>query len=126
MSKILNIDKTKRNRPYTTPTGFFDELEDNIWKEVKGEFPNTQINDCIGQVKLSVRTISRKLPKLRLFIGTALAAVASTVLVLMVNLKYGQQNSYSVNDVDQAFSQLSPDDQSFLLNVYQDDIFINE
>lgn len=126
MNKIFNIDKNKRDCPYTTPEGFFDELEDNIWQEVKDEFHDTQITGHTGQAKLSTTNISRRSSKMRLFIGTAMAAVASIALVFIVSLKWSQQNSYTVNDVDQAFSQLSPDDQSFLLSVYQDDIFISE
>lgn len=51
---------------------------------------------------------------------------ASVALVLIVNINLPKQTTISMNDVDKAFSQLSTDDQAYLLSVYQDDVFINE
>ena len=51
---------------------------------------------------------------------------ASVALVLIVNINLSKQSTVSINDVDQAFGKLSTDDQAYLLNVYQEDIFINE
>ena len=38
MNKDFDFDKVGKQMPYTTPEGFFDKLEEDIWAEVK--------NDC--------------------------------------------------------------------------------
>ena len=109
METISEFDKGGRKSPYTTPDGFFDELEENIWKEVKD-----------GYVK------PRRPSALQVFLGSAIAVAASVALVFFVNMKAPRHDAYTVSDVDQAFSQLSADDQAFMLSVYQNDMFINE
>lgn len=36
MEKEFDFDKIGKRMPYQTPDGFFDEMEANIWNEVKG------------------------------------------------------------------------------------------
>lgn len=55
-----------------------------------------------------------------------IAVAASVTLVFIVNMNFSKQATVSIKDVDNAFSQLSTDDQAYLLDVYQDDVFINE
>ena len=55
-----------------------------------------------------------------------IAVAASVTLVFIVNMFFPKQTTVSINDVDNAFSKLSIEDQAYLLNVYQDDVFINE
>lgn len=126
MNKSFDFDKKERNTPYTTPDGFFDKLEVDVWKQVKDEFVDVQTNSDNIQAISSKKAYFYKVSKLRLLIGSAMAVAASVVLAFVINIKSPQQKMYTVSDVDQAFCQLSADDQSFLLSVYQDDVFINE
>lgn len=126
MDHILNSDNPQN--PYTTPEGFFDELEDRIWQEVKGDFTN---NDKVqaetaAPVANATKTPQHKTSHLRLFIGTVAAIAASFALVFFLHTQSRPQASYTMNDVDQAFNQLSADDQAFMLSVYEEDVFINE
>ena len=108
MNKEFDFDNIGKQMPYTTPDGFFDQLEEDIWKEVK--------NDCQKE----------KPAKMRILMRSMIAVAASIALLLVVNMNLSQPASASINDVDQAFSQLTTDDQAYLLSIYQEDVFINE
>lgn len=103
-NKEFDFDKIGKRMPYTTPDGFFDQLEEDVWKEVKNDRP----------------------AKLRLLMRGVLAVAASIALVLVIHMNFSKQRPATINDVDQAFSQLTTDDQAYLVNVYQEDVFINE
>lgn len=114
MNEDFDLDKIGKKMPYTTPDGFFDELESNIWKEVKGEMKPEKIENPVK--RRSVYT----------FLGRAAAVAAVVVVVLMAGLKFSKPAVPTVEDVDLAFCQLSDEDQDYLLSIYQEDIFINE
>lgn len=121
-----DFDITNKQMPYTTPEDFFDELEEHIWEEVKDGYLADKPNDNETQcVPLGV-SVSNKSSKLRLVLRSVILMTASVALVFIVNTNLSKQSTVSINDVDQAFGKLSTDDQAFLLNVYQEDIFINE
>lgn len=126
MDHIFNTDNKKN--PYTTPEGFFDELEDRIWQEVKGDFTynDKEQEQPAAPVANAAKVTQRKVSHLRLFIGTVAAVAASFALVFFLHTQSRPQVSYTMNDVDQAFSRLSADDQAFMLSVYEEDVFINE
>ncbi len=108
MNKDFDFNKIGKQNPYTTPDTFFDTLEEDIWKNVKRDY------------------MRPKASKLRIVIRSVATIAATVALVFFINTKFNQHSSYTINDIDQAFSQLSIDDQTFLLNVYQEDIFIRE
>ena len=112
MNRDFDFNKIGKRMPYTTPNGFSDKLEDDIWDKVK--------NDS------EVRQTARKPAKLRLFIRSAVAVAASIALVLVVCTNSPKTNSATIDDVDKAFSQLTSDDQAYLWSIYQDDAFISE
>lgn len=121
--KEFDFDHIGKRMPYSTPYGFFDKLEDDIWKEVQ--------NDCQEEgkgktVAMPSRQAGRKPAKTRIIMRSVIAVAASVALLFVVHMNFTKPTSISVNDVDQAFSQLTTDDQAYLLSVYQDDVFINE
>lgn len=122
-NKEFDFDKIGKQMPYTTPDGFFDKLEDTIWTEVK--------NDCQKEkndktIMIGIWQTTRKSTKLHILMRSIIAVAASISLLVVVNINSSKSNNASINDVDQAFSQLTTDDQAYLLNIYQDDVFINE
>ncbi len=123
MNKEFDFESIGKRMPYTTPDGFFDQLEENIWKEVKDDFQKTDGTpvDASGKTQTGSKTV-----RLRLLTRSALAVAASLALVLVVAINFPKTDKASINDVDQAFSQLTTDDQTYLLSVYQEDVFINE
>lgn len=105
--------------PYSTPEGFFKEMEANILEQVK--------NDKLAPVRIQPKKRS-----LRKVIWTAAIAVAASVAVLLVlNIDFSASSSQpsqvnnGIQEVDKAFAQLSSADQAYLLSVYQEDVFLN-
>ena len=117
----FDFDKVGKRMPYSTPEGFFKEMEANILEQVKNDKPTP------------VR-IQPKKRSLRKVIWTAAIAVAASVAVLLVlNIDFAAPHSSlpsqadnEMQAVDKAFAQLSSADQAYLLNVYQEDVFLDE
>ena len=131
MNKDFDFDHIGKRMPYTTPDGFFDQLEDDIWKEVKENFQkeadDSPREEDGNAVVVPMKSQSEHKPtKLRLLLRRAIAVAASIAIVLVIGMKFSKTDTPTINDVDQAFSQLTTDDQAYLLNVYQEDVFLNE
>ena len=131
MNKDFDFDHIGKRMPYTTPDGFFDQLEDDIWKEVKENFQkeadDSPREEDGNAVVVPMKSQSEHKPtKLRLLMQRAIAVAASIAIVLVIGMKFSKTDTPTINDVDQAFSQLTTDDQAYLLNVYQEDVFLNE
>lgn len=126
MNKDFDLDKADKQMPYTTSEDFFDKLEENIWKEIKDDYLAEKPQEHAPQVLPLGHSAHRKASKAHLVMRSIIAVAASVALVFIVNMNFSKQATVSINDVDNAFSQLSTDDQAYLLNVYQDDVFINE
>lgn len=117
----FDFGKVGKRMPYSTPEGFFKEMEANILEQVK--------NDKPAPVRIQPKKRS-----LRKVIWTAAIAVAASVAVLLVlNIDFAAPHSSlpsqadnEMQAVDQAFAQLSSADQAYLLNVYQEDVFLDE
>lgn len=125
MNKEFDFDKIGKRMPYTTPDGFFDKLEEDIWKEVKDDCFDTT-SEKVDLPMTSEENKAKRPRTLRVAMRCVLALVASVVVAFIVNMNFAKQDAATLNDVDQAFSQLTADDQAYLLNVYQDDVFIYE
>ncbi len=120
-NKDFNLDHVGKRMPYTTPDGFFDKLEENIWQEVKADC-RAEANEHTGGMRLAARGQR----SVRLLVRSVLAVAASVALVLVVHMSFRKSDVPTDHDVDQAFSQLTADDQAYLLSVYQEDVFIHE
>lgn len=108
--------------PYSTPDGFFDKLEDDIWEEVKNYSSGHEESTTNAP---STRETVRRPFKLRLLTRGLLAVAASIVLAFVIHFNFPERHATTINDVDRAFSQLSTDDQAYLVDVYQEDVFIH-
>ncbi len=123
MNNGSDLDNIGKRMPYTTPEGFFDNLEEDIWKEVKTQLQAKGNDDAdASKPQPAERKTSRRLILMR----SIMAVAASIALVFVVNMNFFKTDDASIEDVDQAFSQLTTDDQTYLLSVYQEDVFINE
>ena len=117
----FDFGKVGKRMPYSTPEGFFKEMEANILEQVK--------NDKPAPVRIQPKKRS-----LRKVIWTASIAVAASVAVLLVlNIDFAAPHSSlpsqvdnEMQAVDQAFAQLSSADQAYLLDVYQEDVFLDD
>lgn len=98
-----NFDKIGKKIPYRVPDTFFDELENTIMIEVQKRQNKRNI------LKIFYRSV----------------AVAATIALLMIVGGSGTKNDKTdFAEIAQAFDNLSEADQTYLLEIYQDDIFI--
>ena len=117
----FNFDQVGKRMPYSTPEGFFKEMEANILEQVKDDKPKP------------VRVQPKKRPLIRGIWAAAMAVAASVAVLLILNIDFAAPHSSlpsqadnGIQAVDQAFAQLSSADQAYLLNVYQEDVFLDE
>ena len=115
----FNFDQVGKRMPYSTPEGFFKEMEANILEQVKDDKPKP------------VRIQSKKRPLMKVIWAAAMAVAASVAVLLILNIDFAASSSQpsqvnnGIQEVDQAFAQLSSADQAYLLSVYQEDVFLN-
>ena len=117
----FSFDQVGKRMPYSTPEGFFKEMEANILEQVKDDKPKP------------VRVQPKKRPLIRGIWAAAMAVAASVAVLLILNIDFAAPHSSlpsqadnGMQAVDQAFAQLSSADQAYLLNVYQEDVFLDE
>ena len=117
----FDFGKVGKRMPYSTPEGFFKEMEANILEQVKDDKPKP------------VRIQPKKRLLIRGIWAAAMAVAASVAVLLVLNIDFAaphsslpSQTDNGIQAVDQAFAQLSSADQAYLLNVYQEDVFLDE
>ena len=106
MEQNYDFSRIGKQMPYTVPDGFFDELEENVMAATK----------------------TKKAKLVRMAIRTAIAIAACVALFLVVKKVLPQGNDTVTDDfnsVELAFNNLSTDDQDYLLEVYQEEIFLD-
>ena len=130
----FDFKQVGRRMPYTTPDGFFKDMEKNILEAVKDDTPQS--------VKIqpqSVKVQPKKRPVFKMIWAAAIAVAASVAVLLVLNIDFSAADSSlasshssqpsqaksDLEQVDQAFAQLSEADQAYLLDVYQEDVFLN-
>lgn len=105
MKENFDFDKIGKRMPYTTPDGFFDEMQASVMKKVA--------RPKRSYMQVAIRSI------------VAMAAAVTLFLVFQMNIpKSSSANDYA--DVDLAFNNLSTEDQAYILEVYQNDVFMTE
>lgn len=115
----FDFGKVGKRMPYSTPEGFFKEMEANILEQVKNDKP------------APARIQTKKRPLIRGIWAAAMAVAASVAVLLVLNIDFSASSSQpsqvnnGIQEVDQAFAQLSSADQAYLLSVYQEDVFLN-
>lgn len=109
-----------KRMPYSIPEGFFKDMEANILEAVKNDSPKP------------VKIEQKKRPLMRVMWTAMLAVAASVAVLLVLHIDFSaphsvqpSQTDLELQAVDQAFAHLSADDQAYLLDVYQEDVFLN-
>lgn len=117
----FDFDQVGKRMPYSTPEGFFKEMAANILEQVKDD------------KQVPVRRQPKKRPLMKVIWTAAMAVAASVAVLLVLNIDFmaprsslPSQADNEMQAVDQAFAQLSSADQAYLLNVYQEDVFLDE
>ena len=116
MDKTFDFEQVGKRMPYNVPNGFFDQLEQNVMAEVK---PDDIVTE---KPKVKTRTV-------KMAIRTILAAAAAVALFFVVTKNLPNDNSQAIDTfefVELAFNNLSTEDQEFLMEVYEEDVFLIE
>lgn len=100
-----NFDKIGKKMPYRVPDTFFDDVENTI-----------MINMRKRQNRRNVFKIFYRI----------IAVAATLALFLVIGSPDTTNHKTDFAEIAQAFDNLSEADQTYLLEMYQDDIFINE
>ena len=120
-------EKLNKRLPYSVPDGFFDVMEANVMAKTKadaginvgGDKADTQMRDKqYRKTTTHTRTISLSI----------LAMAASLLLLFTIfsqSTKTAQQTN-GMESIDKAFSQLNTDDQAFLMEIYDDDMLLDD
>lgn len=117
----FDFGKVGKRMPYSTPDDFFKDMEANILEQVKDDKPKP------------VRIQPKKRPLMKMIWAAAMAVAASVAVLLILNIDFAAPHSSlpsqadnEMQAVDQAFAQLSSADQAYLLDVYQEDVFLDD
>ena len=107
----FDFGKVGKRMPYSTPEGFFKDMEANILEQVKDDKPKP------------VRIQPKKRPLMKVIWSAAMAVAASVAVLLVLNIDFAaphsslpSQTDNEIQAVDQAFAQLSSADQAYLLD----------
>lgn len=130
----FDFKQVGKRMPYTTPDGFFKDMEKNILEAVKDDTPQ-----AVKIQPQSVKVQPKKRPVFKMIWAAAIAVAASVAVLLVLNIDFSAADSSlasshssqpsqaksDLEQVDQVFAQLSEADQAYLLDVYQEDVFLN-
>lgn len=116
MKKEFNIEQEVGKRmPYSIPDGFFDQLEDNIMAQLKEEQEQQKQESRRPAVMRVLRSNWKSI------ISLSVAACAAVLLVMKHNVPAEEaQQPYGFNNVELAYSNLSTEDQQFLIEIYSE------
>ena len=120
-------EKLNKRLPYSVPDGFFDVMEANVMAKIKadaginvgGDKADTQMRDKqYRKTTTHTRTIS-----------LSILAMAASLLLLFTIFSHSTKTAQQTNgmeSIDKAFSQLNTDDQAFLMEIYDDDMLLDD
>lgn len=120
-------EKLNKRLPYSVPDGFFDVMEANVMAKIKAD-AGINVGDDKADTQMWDKRY-RKTIKRPCTISLSFLAMAASLLLLFTILPKSTKTAQQTNDmesIDKAFSQLSTDDQTFLMEVYDDDMFLDD
>ena len=113
MDKTFDFEQVGKKMPYNVPDGFFDQLEQNVMAEITAD------NTATEKPKVKARTVKMTFR----IILTAAAAVA-LFFVVTKNLPSDNTQTDTFAKVELAYNNLSPEDQEYLMEIYEEDVFM--
>lgn len=122
-------EKLNKRLPYSVPDGFFDVMEANVMAKIKADAEaGTSVGDDKADTQMWDKRYRKTIKRTRT-ISLSFLAMAASLLLLFTILPKTTKTAQQTNDmenIDKAFSQLSTDDQTFLMEVYDDDMFLDD
>lgn len=120
MKQTFDFKQIGKQMPYRVPDGFFQEMEHNVLDAVAEKAAERKSAMAERKPVQAKRFVFTRLAKY------AAAVVASVVVLLAVNVKFFHTAaSAEMQDVEAAFNQLSVSDQECLVELYQEDVFLD-
>ena len=113
MDKQFDFEQVGKRMPYNVPDGFFDQLEQNVMAKVKADATTTEKNQRKARTK---KIVFRAL--------LATAAAVALFFVVKKNLPPDNYNADNFGYIELAYNNLSTEDQEFLMEVYEEDVFL--
>lgn len=114
----FSFEQVGKRMPYTTPHGFLDDLEASVLATVVADAP-------VVPIAAAQPTVKRRSHLKVVWLSALSAAAAITLFMVMHTGFTTSADDTNWQTVDEAFAHLSVEDQAFLIDVYQDDIFLN-
>lgn len=108
MTKNFNFDNIEKRLPYTMPSDTFNKMEANVFAALKQD------------------KRSRKLYRIIRWSSIAGVIVAASVALLQTIAPTMTVQDDLLTQIDLAYANLSETDQDFLIEISQEDIFLNQ
>ena len=118
MEENYDFNRIGKQMPYTVPDEFFEKLEENVmgaWNEECG-------------MRNEDTSAAKRAKVVRMAVRAAIAVAACIALLLIVKKALPQGQDAAADDFDSvelAFNNLSTEDQDYLLEVYQEEQFLD-
>lgn len=120
MKQTFDFKQIGKRMPYRVPNGFFQEMERNVLDAVAEKATERKPAMTERKPLQAKRFVFTRLAKY------AAAVAASVVVLLAVNVKFFYVAvPTDMQDVEAAFDQLSLSDQECLVELYQEDVFLD-
>lgn len=120
MKQTFDFKQIGKRMPYRVPNGFFQEMERNVLDAVAEKAAERKSAMTERKPLQAKRFVFTRLAKY------AAAVAASVVVLLAVNVKFFYVAAPTdMQDVEAAFDQLSLSDQECLVELYQEDVFLD-
>lgn len=120
MKQTFDFKQIGKRMPYRVPNGFFQEMEHNVLDAVAEKATERKPAMAERKPLQAKRFVFTRLAKY------AAAVAASVVVLLAVNVKFFYVAAPTdMQDVEAAFDQLSLSDQECLVELYQEDVFLD-
>ena len=120
MKQTFDFKQIGKRMPYRVPNGFFQEMERNVLDAVAEKAAERKPAMVEHKSAMAKRFVFTRLAKY------AAAVAASVVVLLAVNAKFFYVAAPTdMQDVEAAFDQLSLSDQECLVELYQEDVFLD-
>lgn len=120
MKQTFDFKQIGKQMPYRVPNGFFQEMEHNVLDAVAEKATERKSAMAERKPLQAKRFVFTRLAKY------AAAVAASVVVLLAVNVKFFYVAAPTgMQDVEAAFDQLSLSDQECLVELYQEDVFLD-
>lgn len=120
MKQTFDFKQIGKRMPYRVPDGFFQEMEHNVLDAVAEKATERKSAMAERKPLQANRFVFTRLAKY------AAAVAASVVVLLAVNVKFFYVAAPTdMQDVEAAFDQLSLSDQECLVELYQEDVFLD-